>query len=161
MISRSRRCVRKATHRATPPLMTPETTADPRIAIQKSLTLGSFRSRGRSLSDALAHSLTRRSSLSLFASLLPSFYSPRCPSGLQSLALPVYAVLAVLVAMVWSAVCRWLAEYEQFAENAARRARGLVRVRPQAVNFPRIVLAVPPRRRFGLVVDSRPPPSAA
>ena len=40
-------------------LMTPETTADPRIAIQKSLTLGSFRSRGRSLSDALAHSLTR------------------------------------------------------------------------------------------------------
>lgn len=79
----------------------------------------------------------------------------------HSSALPVYAVLAVLVAMVWSAVCRWLAEYEQFAENAARRAQSLVRVRPQAVSFPRIVLAVPPRRRFGLVVDSRPPPSAA
>jgi len=79
----------------------------------------------------------------------------------HSSALPVYAVLAVLVAIVWSAVCRWLAEYEQFAENAVRRARSLVRVRAQPVSFPRILLSVPPRRRFGLVVDSRPPPSAA
>jgi hypothetical protein len=76
-------------------------------------------------------------------------------------ALPVYAVLAVLTALLWSAVRRWLADYEQYAEDAARLARNIARVRPTAATFPRIVLAVPPRRRFGLVIDSRPPPASA
>jgi hypothetical protein len=79
----------------------------------------------------------------------------------HSSALPVFAVLSVLLTMLWTAVQRWLADYEQYAEDAARLARRLVRARPPALTFPRLTLAVPPRRLFGLVVDSRPPPLAA
>ena len=80
---------------------------------------------------------------------------------IHSSALPVFAVLSVLLAMLWRAVQRWLADYEQYAENAARMARRLGRAAPALTSFPRIVLATPPRRRFGLVFDSRPPPAAA
>jgi hypothetical protein len=79
----------------------------------------------------------------------------------HSSALPVFAVLSVLLAVIWSAVQRWLAEYESYAEGVAERARHLGRIRPAGVSFPRIVLAVPPRRLFGLVLDSRPPPAPA
>jgi hypothetical protein len=79
----------------------------------------------------------------------------------HSSALPVFAVLAVLMAMLWSAVRRWLADYERYAEDAARLARSLRRARPQAAPFPRRVLAVPPRRLHGFVLDSRPPPASA
>jgi hypothetical protein len=79
----------------------------------------------------------------------------------HSSALPVFAVLSVLLTLLWTAVQRWLAEYEQYAEDAARLACSLVRARPPAAAFPRIAPAVPPRRLFGLVVDSRPPPAAA
>jgi len=79
----------------------------------------------------------------------------------HSSALPVFAVLSVLLAVVWSAVQRWLADYEQYAENAVRRAESLARMRPPRAAFPRVVLAVPPRRLYGLVVDSRPPPATA
>jgi hypothetical protein len=79
----------------------------------------------------------------------------------HSSALPVFAVLSVLLTLLWTAVQRWLAEYEQYAEDAARLARSLVRARTPAAAFPRIVPAVPPRRLFGLVVGSRPPPVAA
>ena len=79
----------------------------------------------------------------------------------HSSALPVFAVLSVLLAVVWSAVQRWLADYEQYAEDAVRRAEGMAGIRPSAAAFPRVVLAVPPRRLFGLVLDSRPPPAAA
>ncbi len=76
-------------------------------------------------------------------------------------ALPVFAVLAVLMAVLWSAVQRWFADYEQYVEDAARLARAVGRVRSPAATFPQIVLAVPPRRLFGLVLDSRPPPASA
>jgi hypothetical protein len=79
----------------------------------------------------------------------------------HSSALPVFAVLSVLLTVLWTAVQRWLADYEQYAEDAARLARSLVRARAPAVTFPRVTLAVPPRRLFGLVVDGRPPPLAA
>jgi hypothetical protein len=79
----------------------------------------------------------------------------------HSSALPVFAVVSVLLALLWGAVQRWLADYEQYAEDAARLARHLGRSRPAATSFPRIVLATPPRRRFGLVLDGRPPPAAA
>ncbi len=52
-------------------------------------------------------------------------------------------------------------ENDAAAEDAARLARSLVRGRPPATAFPRVTPAVPPRRLFGLVVDSRPPPAAA
>jgi hypothetical protein len=79
----------------------------------------------------------------------------------HSSALPVFAVLSVLLALAWSAVQRWLAEYESYVEGVAERARHLGQGRPAGVSFPRIVLAVPPRRLFGLVLDSRPPPAPA
>lgn len=79
----------------------------------------------------------------------------------HSSALPVFAVLSVLLTVLWTAVQRWLADYERYAEDAARLARSLVRGRPPASAFPRITIAAPPRRLFGLVFDSRPPPHAA
>jgi hypothetical protein len=79
----------------------------------------------------------------------------------HSSALPVFAVLSVLLALVWGAVQTWLAEYESYVEGVAARARHAVRARPPAASFPRIVLAAPPRRLFGLVLDSRPPPTSA
>lgn len=80
---------------------------------------------------------------------------------IHSSALPVFAVLAVLTAVLWSVVQRWLADYEQYAEDAARLARHLARARPPALAFPHVTVAVPPRRLFGFVLDSRPPPAAA
>jgi hypothetical protein len=80
---------------------------------------------------------------------------------IHSSALPVFAVLSVLLTVLWTAVQRWLADYEQYAEDAARLARSVGRVRPAAAAFPCVRLAEPPRRLFGLVFDSRPPPLAA
>jgi hypothetical protein len=79
----------------------------------------------------------------------------------HSSALPVFAVLAVLLALAWGAVQRWLADYEQCAEDAVRLARSLGRVSPPRIAFPRVAADWPPRRLFGLVLDSRPPPVAA
>jgi hypothetical protein len=80
---------------------------------------------------------------------------------IHSSALPVFAVVAVLTAVLWGVVQRWLADYEQYAEDAALLARHLARVRPLVVAFPHVVLAVPPRRLHGFVLDSRPPPATA
>jgi hypothetical protein len=79
----------------------------------------------------------------------------------HSSALPVFAVLAVVFALAWGAVQRWLADYEQWAEDAARLAQTLGRLRSPALGFPRTADAVPPRRLFGFVLNSRPPPAAA
>lgn len=79
---------------------------------------------------------------------------------IHSSALPVFAVVSVLLALLWSAVRDWLADYEQFVEHAARLARSLKRRSPRAA-FPHVLTATPPRRLFGLVIDSRPPPLAA
>jgi hypothetical protein len=79
----------------------------------------------------------------------------------HSSALPVFAVLSVLMALAWNAVQRWLADYEEYVEHIAERARRLVDAHPGLTSFPRLSPAVPPRRRFGLVLDSRPPPFGA
>jgi hypothetical protein len=80
---------------------------------------------------------------------------------IHSSALPVFAVLSVLLAMLWSAVQRWLADYEQYAEDAVRRARRVAGAPTPTGVFPHVTLADPPRRLFGRVLDSRPPPSTA
>src|SRR5581483_951868 len=79
---------------------------------------------------------------------------------IHSSALPVFAVVSVVLALLWSVVQRWLADYEQFVEDAARLARSLSS-RPARATFPHVLLAVPPRRLFGLVLDSRAPPHVA
>ena len=76
-------------------------------------------------------------------------------------ALPVFAVLSIVMTLAWGAVERWLTAYERYAESAAARARSLSRHREVRATFPHVVLAVPLRRLFGLVFVSRPPPRTA
>lgn len=80
---------------------------------------------------------------------------------LHTYALPVFAVFSVLVACAWR-LARWVHEVEEYAEHAIARVHRLlsaaVRV-PTA--FTRACDDAPPRRRFGLVFESRPPPLTA
>lgn len=86
---------------------------------------------------------------------------PLLSPWLHSSALPVFAFLGVLLAAAWSAVQRWLADYERYAEETAARA-GRVRfaAEPAPVRYAS-VCAPPPRFLFGLSLDSRPPPVTA
>ena len=80
---------------------------------------------------------------------------------LHTSALPVFAVLAVLVALAWGAVSRWLNEYERYARDtcawAERLAGGSEPPRPQPSDH----VSLPPRKLFGLAFESRPPPVLA
>jgi hypothetical protein len=76
-------------------------------------------------------------------------------------ALPVFAVLAVVVAVAWRGVACWLTEYESYAEESAAYVRSLVGgslplVLPRAASDD-----VAPRRLHGLAFESRPPPLPA
>ena len=84
---------------------------------------------------------------------------PLLAPWLHTSALPVFAVLSVVVAVVYRAVEQWLCEYETYAEEAAARAsRGAA-----ALPTPRTALAdlIAPRSLFGLAFEVRPPPFAA
>jgi lactoylglutathione lyase len=80
---------------------------------------------------------------------------------LHTSALPVFAVLAVVAALLWGAVQRWLADYELFATRVAEQAKRLARAAAAIVRRPRERAATPPRGLFGLSFESRPPPLAA
>jgi hypothetical protein len=83
---------------------------------------------------------------------------PLLSPWLHTSALPVFAVLAVAVAFVWSVVARWLADYERFAEETVAHARAVGAESPaRRVARPADTQANP-RRRFGLAFESRPPP---
>jgi len=87
---------------------------------------------------------------------------PLLSPWLHSSALPAFAVISVVCALAWSAVQSWLADYEQYAHATVARARQLAGRAPLRVARPRrVVLAGPPRRIFGLSLESRPPPLAA
>jgi hypothetical protein len=86
---------------------------------------------------------------------------PLVSPWLHTSALPVFAVLAVLVSLVYCAVSRWLADYERYAEETAAVARSLMRALRSAVNPRARDSADPPRRLFGLAFESRPPPLPA
>jgi hypothetical protein len=80
---------------------------------------------------------------------------------LHTSALPVFAVLAVLVAVVWGAVAGWLAEYERFAKETVAHAYRVTRS-PQAQPIAHSADArTTPRQLFGLAFESRPPPAPA
>ena len=83
---------------------------------------------------------------------------PLLAPWLHTYALPVFAVLSVLVAVAWTAVRSWVAEYERCAEAAV--AHALRRSRPVRVFMRRAVETIPPRGLFGLAFESRPPPLA-
>jgi hypothetical protein len=87
---------------------------------------------------------------------------PLLAPWLHTSALPVFAVLAVLIALVWGAVARWLADYERYAEATVAHARRVA----AAPNLPAPVrrlrdARIAPRRLFGLAFESRPPPVPA
>jgi hypothetical protein len=86
---------------------------------------------------------------------------PLLDPWLHTYALPVFAVVAVIVALAWR-FAGWLHEIEDFADRTLARARRIltaaVRTGPQHA---RPVDDHGPRRRFGLAFESRPPPLAA
>jgi hypothetical protein len=86
---------------------------------------------------------------------------PLLAPWLHTSALPVFAVLSVLVAICWSAICRWLAEYERYARDTVAQARLLVGTAAVPAPHAAPVSASAPRRLFGLSFESRPPPLPA
>jgi hypothetical protein len=85
---------------------------------------------------------------------------PLLAPWLHTAALPVFAVLAVVVALIYRAVERWLSEYESYARDTAARASRLFSA---GLPAPRPALGelVTPRSLFGLAFEVRPPPAAA
>lgn len=80
---------------------------------------------------------------------------------LHTSALPIFGVLAVLVAICWSAVLGWLTAYERYAQETVAHARRLAG--SLGLPAPRVAHAsvLAPRRLFGLAFESRPPPVLA
>jgi hypothetical protein len=85
---------------------------------------------------------------------------PLLAPWLHSSALPVFAVVAVLMAVVWRAVADWLADYESYAEELVAEAQQLWASGGVAV-WTAIEGGTAPRRLFGLAFESRPPPLSA
>jgi hypothetical protein len=80
---------------------------------------------------------------------------------LHTYALPMYAVLAVVVALVWG-LRLWLRDVEDYAAGTLNRAGRILRtVLGLGSGHPRPLDGLQPRRRFGLSLDSRPPPLTA
>jgi hypothetical protein len=88
---------------------------------------------------------------------------PLLAPWLHTSALPVFAVLAVVVAVVYRAVEGWLADVERIAADAVELARRLVgRAASRSTVRPRREAGDHgPRSRFGLAFESRPPPLVA
>jgi hypothetical protein len=85
---------------------------------------------------------------------------PLLAPWLHSSALPAFAVLSVVVALVYRAVEQWFADYETYAAQTAARARSLGR---SVLPVPRSARAdrPTPRSLFGIAFESRPPPAPA
>jgi hypothetical protein len=86
---------------------------------------------------------------------------PLLSPWLHSSALPVFAVLAVLVALAWSAVASWLSAYERYAKDTCARAGRLGTASPPPRSQRTENAVAPPRKLFGLAFESRPPPVPA
>jgi hypothetical protein len=85
---------------------------------------------------------------------------PLLAPWLHTAALPVFAVLSVVVALVYRAVENWLSDYESYARDTAARASRL-RVAGLPVLRPSVAELVTPRSLFGLAFEVRPPPLLA
>jgi hypothetical protein len=85
---------------------------------------------------------------------------PLLAPWLHSSALPVFAVLAVIVAVVFRAVERWLADYEELAAETLALARRLAGPAPLPHRWLYTQVRAP-RTLFGLSFESRPPPLPA
>jgi hypothetical protein len=76
---------------------------------------------------------------------------------LHSSALPVFAVLSVVVAAVFRTVDRWLADYEELAAETIELVRQLA-TRTCVAHRWLFSARRAPRSLFGLAFESRPPP---
>jgi hypothetical protein len=86
---------------------------------------------------------------------------PLLAPWLHTYALPVFAVLSLALALAWGVVRDWVVEIERYAAATLKRAACTARVAP-AFPWPRRARRErPPRARFGLAFESRPPPLAA
>ena len=85
---------------------------------------------------------------------------PLLAPWLHTYALPVFAVLAILLAIGWAAVRDWLAEVESYACATLAYAHRILRSATTAPR-PRHTDDRAPRRLFGLAFESRPPPLRA
>jgi hypothetical protein len=66
------------------------------------------------------------------------------------------------MAVVWRAVAEWLSDYESYAEELVAQANRLSRVAAaEPMSWPAARHRTAPRRLFGLVFESRPPPLPA
>ena len=74
---------------------------------------------------------------------------------LHTSALPAFAVLSVLVALLYRTAELWLQDYEQLA---ARAVACLRRVASDRIPPADTHVAAAPRQLFGLAFESRPPP---
>jgi hypothetical protein len=81
---------------------------------------------------------------------------PLLAPWLHTSALPVFAVLSVVVAVLYRAAEQWLAEYETYALAVAARASRAAAVAPS--QRPTLADLINPRALFGLAFESRPPP---
>lgn len=87
-------------------------------------------------------------------------WTPLAP-WLHTYALPVFAVVSVLVALVWR-LASWLHAIEEFADRTLARVRRILTSRtPAPRRRMRPTDDAGPRRRFGLAFESRPPPLLA
>jgi hypothetical protein len=80
-------------------------------------------------------------------------------AAVHSCALPIFALLAVFVAVLYRAAEHWLGDYERIAAVAIALCQRVATHRPpleRAADHD----AAPPRRLFGLAFESRPPPAA-
>jgi hypothetical protein len=85
---------------------------------------------------------------------------PLLAPWLHTYALPVFAVLAILLAIGWAAVRDWLRDVERYTAATIARARAILR--PAPLRYPaRPVDDRAPRHLFGLSFESRPPPLPA
>jgi hypothetical protein len=85
---------------------------------------------------------------------------PLLAPWLHTSALPVFAVLSVVVALVYRAVALWLSDYESYAREAAARACRLGAAAPSPMKTA-VTSSITPRSLFGLAFESRPPPVPA
>ena len=86
---------------------------------------------------------------------------PSLDPWLHTYSLPVFAVLAVLLACGWGAVRTWLAEVERYAAATFARVCRAIRGDGVVVRCTRPRDDRAPRRLFGVVFESRPPPLPA
>jgi len=86
---------------------------------------------------------------------------PLLAPWLHTYALPVFAVCSLLLALGWAAVRDWLADVEEYAAAVIARASRILRAAALPERRRAEVDERAPRRLYGLLFESRPPPLPA